>query len=66
MVKNEGGIDRGIRVVLAIVFIILAVTINATWATWLFGILAVVMLLTAALGICPLYMPFHLSTNKNA
>ena len=66
MVKNEGGIDRIIRVILAIVFVVLALTVAATWAKVIFWILAVVMLFTAATGFCPLYLPFKLSTNKSA
>jgi K+-transporting ATPase A subunit len=66
MKKNMGNIDRGLRVVIALVVAILyfAGQISGTVAIIL-GILAAVFILTSLVGTCPLYLPFGLSTKKN-
>jgi uncharacterized membrane protein len=63
MKKNMGSIDRVIRVVLAVAFglLVLTGTVNGVLAIIL-GVLAVVFLGTAAIGFCPLYAPFGIST----
>jgi hypothetical protein len=63
MKKNMGTIDRVIRVILAIVVGILYLngSISGT-ASIILGILAVIFILTAAIGFCPLYVPFNIST----
>jgi hypothetical protein len=65
MVKNMGIADRVIRVLLAIVVGILYVmgTITGTVAVIL-GIVAVVFLLTSAIGFCPGYLPLRISTAR--
>lgn len=63
MKKNMGNLDRGIRVVIAIIFAALIVTgvVNGVLAVVL-GVLAAVFLLTSLIGFCPLYAPFGIST----
>jgi hypothetical protein len=39
--------------------------ISGTWAIVL-GILAIIFLLTSLIGVCPLYMPFKISTKKKS
>ncbi|MCA9953964.1 MAG: DUF2892 domain-containing protein [Ardenticatenaceae bacterium] len=65
MKSNMGSTDRIIRVVLAVVVAILYFTnlISGT-AAIILGILAIVFLLTSAVGFCPLYAPFKFSTKK--
>jgi len=65
MKKNMSNIDRGLRVIVALVVAILYFTgqISGTVAIIL-GILAVVFILTSLVGTCPLYLPFGLSTKK--
>ena len=65
MTKNMGNVDRGLRVVLALVVAALYAngTISGVTATVL-GVLAVVFVLTSAVSFCPLYLPFGLSTRK--
>lgn len=65
MSKNIGSIDRALRVIIALGIAVLIITkvLTGTLAIIL-GILAVVFLLTAALGFCPLYCPFKISTRK--
>lgn len=64
--KNVGSIDRGLRALVGIVALVLAFTTLGVMAGSLWGIIAavvgVVMLGTAAMGMCPLYIPFKLST----
>ncbi len=63
MKKNMGTIDRVIRVLLAMVVGILYLTGNISGtAAIILGILAVIFILTSAVGFCPLYMPFNIST----
>ena len=61
MKTNEGNTDRIIRVVLAAVFIVLAFTLNGA-LVWVMGLLGAIMLVTAAVGFCPLYALFGIST----
>ena len=65
MKKNMGTADRVLRTILAVVVAILyfAGQISGTAAVIL-GVLAVIFLLTSAVGFCPLYAPFGISTKK--
>ena len=63
MKKNMGTIDRIIRTLLAIVVIILYVNGSITGiAAIILGIFAFIFLITSAIGYCPLYAPFKIST----
>jgi len=65
MTKNMGSADRIIRTLLAVVIIVLFLTKQITGlAAIILGIFAVAFLLTSALGFCPLYVPFKISTRK--
>jgi len=63
MKKNMGFTDRIIRILVAITFIILYVTgvVTGTWGIVLF-VFAGIFILTSVFGVCPLYMPFGIST----
>ncbi len=67
MKQNVGTIDRIIRIVAALAIGALYATgvISGTVAIVL-GVLAVVFIATSFLGFCPLYLPFGLSTKKDA
>lgn len=67
MKKNMGSIDRIIRLAIVALIAILYFTnvISGTWAIVL-GVVAVVFLLTSLVGVCPLYMPFGISTKKKS
>jgi small-conductance mechanosensitive channel len=60
-----GSVDRIIRVILAVLIAVLYFTkqITGTVAIIL-GILAIIFVLTSLVGLCPLYLPFKLSTKK--
>lgn len=65
MKLNMGNLDRSIRVLIAVVIGILYYLsyITGTWAIILL-VLAVILVLTSAVGTCPLYLPFKFTTRK--
>ncbi len=66
MKRNIGSADRSIRVLLALVVTVLYFTnqITGTLAVIL-ALFAVTFLFTSAIGFCPLYVSFKLSTKKS-
>ncbi len=58
MKPNVGSIDRIIRVVAGLALVAAGVVLKLWWLDALGGVL----LVTAAIGWCPLYLPFGLST----
>ncbi|RMF34108.1 MAG: DUF2892 domain-containing protein [Chlorobiota bacterium] len=65
MKANMGGLDRGLRIVIAIIIagLLLTGTVTGTWAIIL-GIVAVLFLLTSFMSFCPVYALFGMSTRK--
>ena len=61
MNKNMGGLDRVVRAVIGVVLLGLA----ATGTVGMWGYLGIVPLATAAIGWCPAYLPFGLSSCRN-
>jgi hypothetical protein len=59
MKLNIGNTDRLIRIVLGLAIAVLGIVFKSWW-----GLLAIVLLGTAAVGTCPLYLPFGISTRK--
>jgi len=64
--NNIGTLDRFIRAILGPILVALGIF-------WMAGILQIVLILlgviisaTALMGFCPIYLPFNLSTNKDA
>jgi len=66
MKNNMGSADRIIRVVIAVLFGILIFTnaVSGVLAIVL-GVIAVIFLVTALIGFCPLYTIFGWSTKKS-
>jgi hypothetical protein len=62
--KNMGGIDRIVRAIVGIGLLILAFWVVTGALQIIFWIVAAILLVTALVGICPAYMPFHFSTKK--
>lgn len=60
MSRNEGTLDRVLRVIVGLVLIALA--LNGTFAPW--GWIGVVPLATGILGVCPVYSLLGIRTCK--
>ncbi|HCV43248.1 MAG TPA: DUF2892 domain-containing protein [Bacteroidetes bacterium] len=67
MKKNIGTTDRAIRIIVAVVISLLLLTqLIAGVVGTILGLLAIVFLLTSVFSFCPLYVPFKISTRKEA
>jgi hypothetical protein len=63
---NMGVVDRGVRVLLAVVVMVLIASgLLSGAAAVILGIFSAVFLLTSFVGFCPLYLPFRLNTREN-
>lgn len=63
MKHNTGNADRAVRVVLAVIFAVAGIALGGTLGIVCF-VLAAVMLVTAAVGFCPLYRLVGIDTCK--
>jgi hypothetical protein len=65
MKKNMGGVDRGIRIITALVIatVYFGEQVSGTLGSIL-GVVALLLVLTSLLGFCPLYAPFGITTIK--
>jgi len=65
MKKNMGALDRVIRLILAVAGAgtVYSHMVEGTLAI-VVGVIAVILVLTAAIGFCPLYVPLKISTLK--
>ncbi len=65
MKKNMGSIDRILRTIIGLVFIVLYVseTVTGGWGIVLLAV-AVIFIGTSLMSRCPLYLPFGCSTSK--
>jgi hypothetical protein len=59
MTCNVGKTDKIIRVIAAVAIAVLGFYFKSWW-----GFLAIIPLLTAVVGFCPLYVPLKISTVK--
>ena len=65
MEKNMNGIDRIIRIVIAIAAVAGAAQVGfGSIGAWILLVVGGIMLVTAAVGFCPLYRVFGVSTCK--
>lgn len=65
MKSNVGVIDKIIRIVIALIFIVLYFTQLVTGSLGIvLLVLAGVFILTSIVGFCPLYLPFGINTWK--
>jgi len=65
MRTNESTLDRVVRLVVAVVATVLGVVVGAgSVGGVLLFVVAAIMLVTAAVGFCPLYRILGLSTRK--
>lgn len=65
MKKNMGGIDKALRILIAFIIVILwmAGVLSGTIATVLL-VVSIIFILTSMIGVCPLYLPFGISTRR--
>jgi hypothetical protein len=62
---NIGGTERAIRTTFGVIFAILAIVrLGGTVGVIIFGILALLALVTGISGTCPLYSAFHIDANR--
>lgn len=67
MRKNMGSIDRGVRVALALLVLVLYLTgVLSGTAALVLGTIAVIFAVTGFVGTCPAYLPFGLSTRRDS
>lgn len=68
MKTNMGTIDRSVRFAIALLLILVTIgdpsLVPGVWKTVAY-VVAVVFTLTAVTGVCPLYLPFSISTKKS-
>ena len=57
--ENVGGIDRTLRIIVGVMLI----AVGAWYLNW-WGIVGIVLILTALMSWCPLYLPFGFSTSS--
>ena len=67
MKRNMSTLDRILRLVLVVLIAIMYFTdaITGTWALILL-VISGILLITSLLGVCPLYVPFGISTRKKS
>ncbi|MDD5402707.1 MAG: DUF2892 domain-containing protein [Dehalococcoidales bacterium] len=62
MKKNMGQADRIIRAILGVAALVVALFfVEGAWDIVLY-IFGAIMVITSAMGVCPLYIPFNIST----
>ena len=67
MIKNIGSIDRLVRIAVAIaIFSMIAAEALGGALAWILGIGAVILVATSTVSMCPLYLPFGISTRPKA
>jgi uncharacterized membrane protein required for colicin V production len=65
MQANMGKVDRIIRILIAAAIAMLYFSGEITGlVAIILGIFAAILLVTGLAGVCPGYMPFHISTRK--
>lgn len=62
--KNESGLDRAVRAILAVAFFVLGAYIFTGVLSIIAYVLAVIMLITAITGFCLLYKLLGINTAK--
>lgn len=59
MICNVGKIDKSVRLIIGVVIAALGFYYQSWW-----GLVAIIPILTAILGFCPLCIPFKINTCK--
>ena len=67
MSRNESNLDRILRIAAAVVAVIVAIAVGASSLPGVvMFVVAGILLVTAAVGFCPLYRLLGISTDKSA
>jgi len=66
MKANEGTTDRIIRAILGIVLLVVGFFVLKGTLGTILGIIAIILLVTALIGFCPLYTVCKLNTKKSS
>lgn len=61
MTKNVGSTDKTIRLILGVVILALGLYFQSWW-----GVVGILPLATAFMGVCPAYLPLGISTCKTS
>ena len=64
MKQNMGRTDRIIRVLVGIAALLIAIFVTSGVVDIILYVIAAIMIITSLVGICPLYIPFGISTKK--
>ena len=64
MKKNEGFVDRVIRVIIGIVLIVIAFYVTRGILSWVLGIIGIIAIVTGETGYCGLYSLIGVCTLK--
>jgi len=64
MKRNMGMADRVIRFIIGVIALVVPFLVGSTALQIVLGVVAVLMLVTSYIGVSPVYMLFHISTNK--
>ncbi len=65
MKKNMGGVDKLVRIIVALIFVLLYFKGIVTGVLGIvLLVLAAVFVLTSLISFCPLYLPFSINTTK--
>lgn len=63
MKKNIGATDKMVRIIAGVILVLILLFVQ-TGFRWV-GLLGIVLLATAFIGTCPLYLPFGISTKEH-
>lgn len=63
MKKNIGATDKMVRITAGVILVLILLFVQ-TGFRWV-GLLGIVLLATAFIGTCPLYLPFGISTKEH-
>ena len=64
MKKNMGTTDRVIRAIVGIAALVVSFLVPSLAWQIVLWVVSALMLITSAIGVCPAYMPFRISTKK--
>lgn len=63
--KNLGSVDRKLRAIFGIIFVVVGILLQISIASyWWLSLVGGILLVTSLISVCPLYIPFKLSTLK--